>query len=99
MSLFLEPLSLVSPLPIFLIKRGKRLENYSSNTSLIIALRAGAVSPGDSLEFPAKRHGAGSRCKLREAEEEQEEVVQQGKSGTTSQHREAPKARRSQTNS
>jgi hypothetical protein len=48
---------------------------YSSNSSNIIALRAVAVSPGDSLEFPAKRHGAGSRCQLREAEEEREEVV------------------------
>jgi hypothetical protein len=42
---------------------------------IIIVLRAGAVSPGDSLEFPAKRHGAGSRCQLREVEEEQEVEV------------------------
>jgi hypothetical protein len=33
------------------------------------------VSPSDSLESLAKRHGAGSRCQLREAEEEREEVV------------------------
>jgi hypothetical protein len=32
------------------------------NSLFIITLRAGGVPPGDSLEFPAKRHGAGSRC-------------------------------------
>ena len=31
------------------------------------------MPPGNSLEFPARRHGAGSRCQLREAEEEREE--------------------------
>jgi hypothetical protein len=45
------------------------------NSLFIITLRAGAVPPGDSLEFPARRHGAGSRCQLRKAEEEREEVV------------------------
>jgi hypothetical protein len=45
------------------------------NPLFIITLRAGAVPPGDSLEFLARRHGAGSRCQLRKTEEEREEVV------------------------
>jgi hypothetical protein len=45
------------------------------NSLFIITLRAGAVPPGDSLESLARRHGAGSRCQLRKAEEERGEVV------------------------
>jgi hypothetical protein len=50
-------------------------EKLLLNSLFIITLRAGVVPPGDSLEFPARRHGAGSRCQLRKVEAEREEVV------------------------
>jgi hypothetical protein len=80
-SLRVQPWSLLSSpsLSYSQVKKqgeGKEKKKKSLLNSLfIITLRARAVPPGDSLEFPARRHGAGSRCQLRKAEEEREEVV------------------------
>jgi hypothetical protein len=52
-----------------------------SNSSIVVTLQAGAVSPGDFLESPAKRHGARSRCQLREADELQDAEVKQRQGG------------------
>jgi hypothetical protein len=54
---------------------GRYQEKLLLNSLFIITLRAGVVPPGDSLEFPARRYGAGSRCQLRKVEAEREEVV------------------------